>query len=212
MDEELRGLIEEYRDLVQACIDHVDELESMVMDGILNPVKQEMERAELMQRKEEFMREVGDKLSVFDKKLRIIEHNPEFSLNDVAFDEYDNMKVAEGEEKPTPTEFADKLVESVTEQIAELTEALNNADTTEEAQTIADEAKDVIDNAVEEKKEEIKSEENGGVEKPAEDLEKEKVEVDVDVDENGEELSEDDKEELERMKENVRKALGVYGK
>lgn len=222
MEQELKALIEEYRDLVKGCIDRVDELESMLMDGLLNPVRQEMERAELKRRKDAFVEEVGDKLSVFDKKLRIIEKNPDFSLNDVAFDEYDNLEVNEGEEKPTATEFADKMVELVTEQINELTNALNAADSPEEVEEKAEEAKEAIDEAVEEKKEELEGtdvkgegEEKVEVEVKEGEDNKEPSEEEVEETEEkkteSEELTEEDKEELRRMKENLHRAMGVYG-
>lgn len=216
-NEELIELVNGYRDLVGQCIDRVDELESMIMDGILNPVKQEIERADLKARKDAFVNEIGDKLSVFDKKLRVIEQKPDLSLNDIAFDEYEKLEAPEDDpdwQKPTASEFADAFAKDTQAKIDNFMAELANADSKEEVAEVAEEAKAAIDEAAEEQADKVEADPEAEVEVKVE-SEEEKPEEEKSeevVVEDSEELSDEDKEELERMRENVRKALGVYGK
>lgn len=221
-NEELIELVNGYRDLVGQCIEHVDELESMIMDGILNPVRQEIEKANLKARKDAFVNEVGDKLSVFDKKLRVIEQKPDLSLNDIAFEQYENLTAPEDDpdwQKPTASEFADAFAKDTQAKIDNFMAELANADSKEEVAEVAEEAKEAIDEAAEEKADEVESDKveadpEAEVEVKVESEEKKPEEDKSEevVVEDSEELSDEDKEELERMRENVRKALGVYGK
>lgn len=216
-NEELIELVNGYRDLVGQCIEHVDELESMIMDGILNPVRQEIEKANLKARKDAFVSEIGDKLSVFDKKLRVIEQKPDLSLNDIAFEQYENLKAPEDDpdwQKPTASEFADAFAKDTQTKIDNFMAELANADSKEEVAEVAEEAKEAIDEAAEEKADEVDSDEvdSNEVESEVEVKIESEPEEEKSEEVDSEELSDEDKEELERMRENVRKALGVYGK
>lgn len=201
---DIMDVVKEYRDIVGACIDHVNELDSIVIDGLINPVTREMEAMDLKQRKDAFLAEAGDKLSKFDRKLSAIEGKP-VSLNDIAFDEYSNLQMPEGVEKPSITEFVDKEVEMVSEQINNILGALQEAETTEEVEQIAEEAKEVIENAAEEKKEEVKEEEGEKKEEaPA-------VEGEVVIEKKEEEEEPKKKSDEDIIKENLKKAMAIYG-
>jgi hypothetical protein len=224
--ENLKEIVSEYNNIVRDVIDRVDENDNLLYNGILNPLKADIEGRELKERQDNFRNEVGERLSKLNDKIRFIEDDPEFDLVNTAFEEYDKFEPEEGMEKPSATEWTDKALESLEPEVEArlqekldkakaMTELLANAETKEEvkeaeekAEEVKEEIADAIDEAVEDKKEEVGEEPKE--EEPKEEIVEEKKEDKLDEPEGAEvEITTVSKDEDENDKEleNIRKNI-----
>jgi len=104
----------------QALSERVDKLETILFDEILEPARLSLEADDRNRRFEEFNDKYGERLGAYDKVIGAAEGNPEFSMAQNAFDEYEKLP----EPRPDSDVFVDGLIETVEEQIDSIKESL----------------------------------------------------------------------------------------
>lgn len=131
----LESKIDAMDEMMHAMDERYHTLESVLFDDIINPAKQAMDDADKQERFDDFYSRNGERLDAFDEPLRSVERDENFSLAKQAFDDYDSLP----EPKMEESDYVDKLVEKVEDQLNEIKESLGlPADTEVEAKVDED--------------------------------------------------------------------------
>lgn len=114
MDQELLDYMKEYKDLMEETLNRVDALENLVYKEILEPCRQLNDEYNHDVRKSAFMEKHGDKLSVFNDKLKAIE-GEDFDLVSNTFEDYDKSDKSIAED-----EYVAALIAKVQDQLTKI--------------------------------------------------------------------------------------------
>lgn len=199
MDEnklDLEAIVTQLNDSIAILLQKVDELDKKVTehdtvlyDGIIAPANEAIAQQEYDQALSDFRCKYAEKLEPFVKAVEIMDNEDVYQK---AFDNYN-----EGEYDVTPDEYVDALVESLSEQIESVKEALQVGDI-DKASHIAEE--------VEEKAEKVAEVVDDKAHEDVSDENKEEAEITIfDLDKDP--SRESDEESLEEFTKSLEKEL-----
>lgn len=112
----LKNLVE----YVNQLASEITEIKKLVMDELINPVKEEYEKMQYDTALSDFRSKHAEKLEGFNDKLKKLEHDDAFDVVKKAFDDFSNR--TDGMDEDT---YVDKLAESIQGQLDEIASVFN---------------------------------------------------------------------------------------
>lgn len=208
MDDQIYEVLQSYKDAIDLLLTKVDQLEQekvalsesftelqkLVVDNLLNPIKEATDNYEREERFADFEDNYGEKFEPYAEPMKKIEGDEDYNLTRDAFDQYEQLE----EPKPEMDDYVDEVIKGVDEKITAIKEIFGVAED-EKLEVTSENGKTEI-SVDDEKVAEVDEAGNVETEEPAaEETAEESVEEESET--------EDDPEEIEEYERRLREEL-----
>lgn len=126
MDENVIGMINDVKELIGVLMTKIDanearlsELENVIFNDLINPIKKSYEEAEYNDNLNTFKETYKDKFEPLDPQIKAVE-GEDFDFAKNTFDEYNNS-----DKEMSESDYVDAVVEKVSTQLETIKEKLN---------------------------------------------------------------------------------------
>lgn len=202
----IKALVDSYKHLGE----EVAEIRAMIMDNLINPIKEEFDHMQYEDALSDFRCKHAEKLEPFNDKLKALEKDDSFDIVKKAFDDFSGRK--DGMEEDV---YVDKLASKIQEQLDDIAGIFGvKPEEIEEVKVETDEGEveaKVEDGEVTSIEKETTDEEEAAEEAPVSEEEVEKVEEETPTEETEErsefatDTPDDDEENLKFWEEEMKK-------